>query len=244
VHCSIVKGQTLFAALLHWLIYTKGENDMAQYAETSGQPNNSEAVVPHVASPAPLGLGMIAFTTAILGCFFAGFIIPYEASGMRAAIAATFLIGGVILVLAGMWEFRKSYLMTATTFTSYGGFLSILGLIFLPNTGIMASLGTGVHLFLGLFFLCWTIFAAVLVLGAMRTSTSMVATLGFLFLAFLLLTIGELAGGSVVLTVIGGWLAIVCAIIAWFASAASILGSATRNEVFRMPLGSRLAVIE
>ena len=217
---------------------------MAQYAATSGQPNNNEVVMPHVASPAPLGLGMIAFTTAILGCFYAGFIIPYEASGMRAAIAAALLIGGVILVLAGMWEFRKSYLMTATTFTSYGGFLSILGLIFLPNTGIMASLGTGIHLLLGLFFLCWTIYAAVLVLGALRTSTSLVATLGFLFLAYLFWTIGQLASASVVLMIIGGWLAIVCAIIAWFASAASILGSATKNEAFRMPFGSRLAVIE
>ncbi len=217
---------------------------MAQYAAPAEHPSESEAVMPEVASPAPLGLAMLAFTTAILGCFYAGFIIPYEAGGMRAAIASALLIGGIILILAGMWEFRKGYLLTATTFTSYGGFLSILGLIFLPNTGIMASLGTGVHLLLGLFFLCWTIFTAVLLLGALRTNTSLVATLGFLFVAYLLWTIGQLSSGSVVLMVIGGWLAIVCAIIAWFASAASILGSATRDDLFRVPLGSRLAVIE
>lgn len=217
---------------------------MAQYATTSNQPVRNEVEGPHVASPAPLGLGMLAFTTAILGCFYAGFIVPYEAGVARGAISAVFLAGGIVLVLAGMWEYRKSYLMTATTFTSYGGFLSMLGLILLPSTGIMASLGGNIHHVLGLFFLCWTIFTAVLCVGAFRTNTSMVATLGFLFLAFLLLTIGELAGGSIVLTIIGGWLAIVCAIIAWISAVASIVSTATPNEAFRMSFGRRLAVVE
>ncbi len=217
---------------------------MAQYAPPQSQTHNVEMAAPIVASPAPLGLSMTAFTTALLGCFYAGFIIPYEAGNMQAAVGVALLIGGIILVLAGMWEFRKSYLMTATTFTSYGGFLATLGLIFLPNTGIMASLGGGIHLFLGLLFLCWTIFTGVLFIGASRTTVSLVAPLGLLFIAYLLLTIGQLASGNVVLTIIGGWFAIASALVAWLASIVSILSTATRNEVFRLPFGRRLAVVE
>jgi succinate-acetate transporter protein len=217
---------------------------MAQYATTPNEPQRQETVVAHVASPAPLGLSVLAFTTALLGCFYAGFIVPYESPGIRAAIGAALLVGGIILVLAGMWDFRKNYMMTATTFTAYGGFLAILGFVFMPNFGIMTAVGGGLHLLLGLLFLCWTIFTAVLFIGALRANTSLVATLGLLFLAYLFLTIGSLAGANVALTIIGGWLAIVCAIISWLASVASMLSTSTAHETFRMPFGRRLAVVE
>jgi succinate-acetate transporter protein len=220
----------------------KGQNKMEHYA-TANEPQ-IEGARAMVASPAPLGLSTLAFTTAILGCFYAGFIIPYEAAGMRAAVGAALLIGGIILVLAGMWEFRKNSLMTATIFTSYGGFLGVLGLVFLPGTGILALLGGNVHLLLGLFFLCWLVYTAVLFIGALRTSTSLIATIGLLFIAYLFLTIGELARGSVVLTIIGGWFAIACAIVAWLAAVVSILSTETKNEAFRIPFGHRLAVVE
>ena len=199
-----------------------------------------------VASPAPLGLSMLAFTTAILGCFYAGFIIPFRAASIRPAIGVFLLIGGIILVLAGMWEFRKNYLMTSTTFTSYGGFLAALGILFMPNFGIQGALVSSgyLNLALGLFFLCWLIFTGVLCMGATRTNMSMVATLGLLFIAYLFLTIGELAGGITVLLIIGGWFAIVCALVAWLSSLASILGTSARQGNFRIPMGKRLAVVE
>jgi Predicted membrane protein len=206
-----------------------------QHIETAGAP---------VASPAPLGLGMLAFTTALLGCFYAGFIVPYGNPAIRAAVGVALLAGGIVLILAGMWDFRKNHMMTATTFTAYGGFLTALGVIFMPNFGVQAALGGYLHLFLGLLFLCWTIFTGVLCVGAVRANTSLAMTLGLLFLAYLLLTIGELAGGSVILTMIGGWVAILSAIVAWIVSAASMLSIATKKEAFRIPLGRRLAVVE
>jgi succinate-acetate transporter protein len=222
----------------------KGENSMEKNLSRAGAPQQIETAITPVASPAPLGLSMLALTTAILGCFYTGFIIPFEDPSIRPAIGVVLLIGGIILVLAGMWDFRKNYMMTATTFTSYGGFLMALGVIFIPGLGIQPALGTGTHLFLGLLFLCWTIFLGVLCLGTMRTNTSLASTLVVLFLAYLLLTIGELAGGNIVLTKVGGWLAIACALIAWLASIASIMSSAMRNEAFRIPFGNRIAVVE
>ena len=208
------------------------------------EPQQAPLGVAPVASPAPLGLSILAFATAILGCFFTGFILPFEAAGVRGAVGAVFLIAGPILILAGMWEFRKNSLMTATLFTAYGGFLTILGLIFMPNFGIAGPLGGNLSLLLGLLFLCWTIVAGILCIGTLEANPSLLPTLGLLFLAFLLLTIGQLAGNNVVLTRVGGWIAIVCALVSWLATIASILGITAPREAFRPPFGRRMAVVE
>jgi succinate-acetate transporter protein len=201
-------------------------------------------LVAPVASPAPLGLNVLAFATAILGCFYAAFIIPYGVPSIQAAIGVVSFIAGIVLVLAGMWEFRKNYMITATLFTGYGGFLAALGLIFMTAIfGTLVSAGT-LHLTLGLIFLCWTIFTGVMFLGTLRTNGSLIGTVGFLFLAYLLLCIGELAGANIVLLHIGGWLAIICAIIAWVAALASIMAIASPHEAFRLPLGHRVAAVE
>ncbi len=205
------------------------------------QPDTLSAI--NVASPAPLGLGIIGIITAILGCFYTGFIIPYQSVTMRPAVGAASLILGIVLVLAGMWEFRKSYLMTATLFTAYGGFLAVLGALFLPN-GILTASGANFRLLLGLVFLCWTIYLGVLCIGALRTNAALGSTLVCLFVAFFFLMLGSLAFNNGVLMRIGGWVAIATALVSWFASIGSILGTEMPHELFHVPLGHRLAVVE
>lgn len=196
-----------------------------------------------VASPAPLGLGIIGIITAILGCYYTGFIIPFQSASMRPVVGIASLILGLILVLAGMWEFRKNYLLTATLFTSYGGFLVVLGAIFLPN-GVYGASGGNVHLLLGMVFLCWTIFLGIMCIGAARANAAIAVTLAFLFLSFFFLMLGSLAFNNGVLLRVGGWLAIATALVSWLASLASLLGIEMPHEAFRVPLGHRLAVIE
>lgn len=59
------------------------------------EPRHLEPVgVPNVASPAPLGLNVLAFTTAILGCFYAGFIVPFEVAGIRPGLAGMLIVEG------------------------------------------------------------------------------------------------------------------------------------------------------
>jgi succinate-acetate transporter protein len=203
---------------------------------------------PDVASPAPLGLNILALATAILGCYYTGFIVPYEAASIRMAIGPVLLITGIILVLAGMWEYRKNYMVHATVFTSYGGFLAALGVVFMPNFGIMGALTSSgnLHYALGLFFLCWTIFTGILFLGTLRTSASMSITMLVLFAAYLLLTIGQIAGNNYILVHIGGWFAIATAIIAWLAGLGSIISttSALGAFPFQLPVSRRLVVVE
>lgn len=205
-----------------------------------------EVAQANVASPAPLGLNILAFATAILGCYYTGFIIPYEGAGIRPALGAVLLVAGIILVLAGMWEYRKNYMVHATIFTAYGGFLAAIGVIFMPNFTIVSALTSSgeLHDVLGLLFLCWTIVTGVLILGALRTSAFMTATMVVMFAAYLLLTIGQLAANNVILVHIGGWLAIATGIVAWIAAAASIVSTPSPQAAFRLPLGRRLAVVE
>jgi len=207
---------------------------MAQYSAETAHP---EPVVSSVADPIPLGLSAFAFTTAILGCTFAGFILPGVGAGISLVVAAALFYGGIVQILAGMWEFRKDNTIAATIFSSYGGFLAAFGVVFLPAFGIFQALNSAaiLHPALGLFFLCWTIFSALLFLGSLRTNIALLIVLGLMFLSYLLLTIGELAGASVGLLIIGGWLGIVCALVAWYTALADMLRSA--EGAFKLPMG-------
>ncbi len=188
-----------------------------------------------VANPVPLGLCVLAFTTAILGAYYAGFIIPYQTTGSRMAVGAIIFIGGIVQLLAGMWEFRRNNTIAATVFASYGGFLAALGLVFLPGINIFGFLGGASHLALGLFFLCWTILSAVLLVGSMRTNRLFVTILGLLFVSYIFLTIGQLAVNNRILLGIGGWLGIICALVAWYAAMLSMAGTTHLQDSLHMP---------
>jgi succinate-acetate transporter protein len=199
-------------------------------------PARDEAMTPReetqvVANPLPLGLSVLAFTTAVLGAYFAGFIVPYNTPGSRLAVGAILAVGGLIELLAGMWEFRRNDTVAATVFSSYGGFLAAIGLVLL--LGLIV--GGLIHLALGLFFLFWTIFLGVIMLAALRGVHFLTPTLGLLFAFYLFVTIGQLAFDNRVLLIIGGWIGMVAALVAWAAMLLHITGTHSLRENFRRP---------
>lgn len=206
-------------------------------AQITADSQHDEALVANVADPIPLGMSAFAFTTVIIGCVYAGFILPGVGRGISLAVAAALLYGGLVQILAGMWEFKKNNTVAATIFTSYGGFLAAFGIVFLPAFGIEKSLVANASLTpaLGLFFLCWTIFSGILFLGSMRTSMAMLLVLILLFISFLLLTIGELGGANTVLLIIGGWFGIVSGLVAWYVALADMLR--VSRSPFQLPMG-------
>jgi succinate-acetate transporter protein len=199
--------------------------------------DRTEIEINTIANPVPLGLTAYAVTTAILGCVYAAFILPRIGTGISLLVAVAFIWGGIIQVLAGMWEFKRDNTLAATLFTTYGGFLATFGIVFFPRFGLLAALSlTGVtHAALGLFFLVWTITAGVLMLGALRTHAAMFIMLALLFAAFILFTIAELAGMTGgALFIAGGWCAIVSALFAWYIALAALLVGP--NSPFVLPL--------
>jgi succinate-acetate transporter protein len=188
--------------------------------------DRTDTEVSYIANPVPLGLTAYAVTTAILGCVYAGFILPHIGTGISLLVAVAFIWGGIIQVLAGMWEFRRDNTLAATLFTTYGGFLATFGIVFFPRFGLLAalSLAGALHAALGLFFLVWTITAGVLFIGSLRTHAAMFIMLVLLFVAFLLFTIAELAGFTGgALYIAGGWCAIVSALFAWYIALVALL---------------------
>lgn len=184
------------------------------------------------ANATPLALCAFAFPTVILGSIFAGFIVPSVGTAMS-LLAAVAFFGGLVQMLAGMWDMRQGEMLNGTIFVSYGWFLMALGVMVAPSLGIFSALSTMIHPALGLFFLAWTIFSAILFLSSLRTNTVTIITLALLFLSFLFLTIGELAGGSTALLIIGGWLAIITGLVAWYHAFASLLHA--DKSVFHLP---------
>src|SRR4051812_49779688 len=88
---------------------------MATYAEERGLPTQVEAVP--AADPAPLGLAAFALTTFMLSGHNATFIPDVIWLG------AALFYGGMVQLLAGMWEFRNRNVFGATAFSTYGGVL-------------------------------------------------------------------------------------------------------------------------
>src|SRR5437660_12208105 len=87
------------------------------------------------ADPAPLGLAAFALTTFILSGHNATFIPDLIWVGLA------LFYGGMVQLLAGMWEFRNRNVFGATAFSTYGGFWMSLG-IFVTLAVTSHSFGT------------------------------------------------------------------------------------------------------
>ena len=198
---------------------------MAQYAA-----ERPEAAAPAVANPAPLGLSAFALTTFVLSSSNAGFIFPAVGAGGDVVIGLAIFYGGLVQLIAGIQEFRAGNTFGATAFCSYAGFWMALGFVLLPPTGIAASLVKSSTLYsgVGTFLLGWTIFTGLMFIGTLRINVALIAVFGLLFLTFLALTIGWLAGAGDTFKTwvgIGGWLGIVTALAAWYTALAGVLSS-------------------
>jgi succinate-acetate transporter protein len=177
-----------------------------------------------VVNPAPLGLCAFALTTFVLSSANAGLF-----TGAGIVIGLALFYGGLVQLLAGMWEFKMGNTFGATAFSSFGGFWLAVGVTLqwnlIPNETAF-----------GFFLLGWTIFTGLMLIGALRSNLALIGVFLFLFLTFLALTLGALGAGTV-FTQIGGWLGIITAIIAWYTALAGLL--TTVKAPFVLPIGPR-----
>lgn len=179
-----------------------------------------------IADPGPLGLAAFALTTFVLSSINAGLL---EAGTKSAVIGLALFYGGLAQFAAGMWEFKKNNTFGAVAFTSYGAFwLSFAGILFFYKpTGVTESQAGHT---IGVFLLAWTIFTAYMTVGSLKVNRAVFAVFVFLTLTFLFLTIGDLAGNEN-MTHVGGWLGLVTALLAWYASFAAVVNSTWKRTV-------------
>ncbi len=178
-----------------------------------------------IADPAPLGLAAFAATTFVLSCFNAGLL---SAELTPVVLPLALFYGGIAQFLAGMWEFRKANTFGATAFASYGSFwLSFAAYVKFVVPGLPPA---SAHQATGVYLLAWAIFTVYMTVASLRVSGAVAAVFVALSLTFILLAAGEFAQ-STALGKVGGWLGLITAVIAWYASFAGVTNGTWRRQV-------------
>lgn len=170
------------------------------------------------ADPAPLGLAGFAMTTFVLSMFNSNLV---DAKGTPVVLGLALAYGGVVQLLAGMWEFRNGNTFGAVAFSSYGAFwisFWALQVFYAKDIGGNAGHAVGVYLW------AWAIFTAYMTVAALRTNAAVLLVFVLLTATFILLAIGAV-GAHETVTHWGGYIGLATAAAAWYASFAAVVNS-------------------
>ena len=186
----------------------------------------------HIADPAPLGLAAFALTTFVLSVTNAGWI-PSTLEPVVFGLALAY--GGIAQFAAGMWEFAKGNTFGATAFTSYGAFwVSFWWLT--GHTDLSGAAAGDIHKGTGLYLLAWGIFTAYMTVAALRVNMAVLVVFVLLTVTYLVLAWGDFATSSGIHK-LGGYIGILTALAAWYASFAGVSAFTWRRQL--APVGAR-----
>jgi uncharacterized protein len=181
-----------------------------------------------IADPAPLGLAAFALTTFLLSAVNAGWAKNTSGADW---LGYAFAYGGLIQLLAGMWEFRNRNVFGATAFSTYGGFWIGLGI-----WAVLAHAPAGAK-DVGWILLAFAIFNTYMLIFASQLTVAVFLVFLTLELTEIFLFIGVL-GGSSGMVKAGGVIGIITAFVAWYASAAGVINGMKGKIV--LPVGGPL----
>jgi uncharacterized protein len=187
------------------------------------------------ADPAALGLAGFALTTFLLSGHNASFIPDLIWVGFA------LFYGGLAQFCAGMWEFRNRNVFGATAFSTYGGFWMGIGVfvVLAETTGFLKGYKPGdITNALAWFILSFAIFNTYMLIGSMRVNMAVFGVFLTLEITEILLAIANFNlshGGTQWWLHAGGWMGIVTAAVAWYASAAVVWNNQAGRTV--LPVG-------
>ena len=95
------------------------------------------------ADPGPLGLAGFAMTTFVLSMFNSNLV---DAKGIPVVLGLALAYGGIVQLLAGMWEFRTGNTFGAVAFCSFGAFwisFWLLNVFYVKDVGGNAGHASG-----------------------------------------------------------------------------------------------------
>jgi succinate-acetate transporter protein len=185
------------------------------------------------ADPGPLGLGAFAMTTFVLSMFNSNLVNP---KGTAVVLGLALAYGGIVQLIAGLWEFRTGNTFGAVAFCSFGAFwISFWALNVFYAKGITGNVGHA----LGVYLWAWAIFTAYMTVAALRVSGAVLLVFVLLTATFILLAIGNVGPHANVLHW-GGYVGLATAAAAWYASFAAVTNSTFGRTVLPvMPLSGR-----
>jgi len=214
------------------------------------QPATVPAPVSSIADPAPLGLAAFALTTVLLSAKNAGWMTHATGS---AWLGFAFAYGGLAQFSAGMWEFRRGNTFGATAFGTYGTFWIGLALwVELVANPAVAAIAkapataaatvASLNHDLGWITLAFAIVTLYLMVLTTQVNVAIFAVFLGLFVTLVILAIGNFDAGSALLPTgtikIGGYLGLITALVAFYASAAGVAAGMGGRLLF--PVGKPL----
>lgn len=189
-----------------------------------------------VADPAPLGLGAFALTTFILSAHnaFGGGVTP-----LLAFYGFAIFYGGLAQFMAGMFEFRNRNAFGATAFATYGAFwMGLAGFVTLVLMGKVS--GPEIARSLGWILLAFAVFNTYMLFWSARLNAAVFLVFLTLEITEILLFIGNFLGedAGTGFVGLGGYVGILTALVAWYASAALLINGMVGRAV--VPVGAPL----
>jgi len=161
------------------------------------------------ADAGPLGYLALGLTLLAYGLLGTGVLSGTSAGG---ASPLANLVGGVTLFVAGLWQFRGGDRFSGTAFTTLGAFWAT-----------WAAAGPAGKNTAGLFLLLWALLALTLTAASWGAGQLTRAVYGLLTVSLVLSAIGafgEASGWGKV----GGWVAAVAGLAAWYSATAELTG--------------------
>lgn len=181
-----------------------------------------------LANPAALGLGGFALTTFLLNVVNSG-LIAADNLGMVLPIGICY--GGLAQFCAGMWEFKRGDTFGATCFSSFGAFwIGIALMVIFEKIGVISPVPREG---MAVLFIAWGIFTAYATIASLRVNRAVTSIFVTLVILFFMLAAGE---WNVTVHKIAGYEGIICALIAWYTSAAVLINTLFGREI--VPLGA------
>jgi len=200
-----------------------------------------------IADPAPLGLAAFALTTFLLSAANANWMTHSTGASF---LGYAFAYGGLCQLLAGMWEFRNRNVFGSTAFSTYGGFWIGLGLwvLLVKNPTIaaarpatLAATVSALNHDVAWILLAFAIFNTYMLILSAQVNMAVFMVFLTLELTEIILFAALFGAGSSLTTgwiQVGGYVGILTALVAWYASAAGVSNGMAGQ--FRLPVGKPL----
>jgi len=184
------------------------------------------------ANPAALGLVGFGLTTVLLSLVNAG-LLPAGGEGVVIPLALAY--GGLIQVIAGIFEFKVGNTFGMTAFLSYGAFWWWFALLLLfAHNGIIDIKDAGPTV--GVALLLWGVLTLYLWISTFKLTKVVFAVFLTLWITFFLLGFGAILKQAA-LSHLGGWLGLVCGTLAIYGSFALVTNATFGRAI--VPLGEK-----
>ncbi len=181
-------------------------------------------------NPAPLGLIGFGLTTVILSLVNAG-VLPH--AGEAVVIPLALAYGGLIQLIAGLLEFKTGNTFGVVAFLSYGAFWWWFALLLLfAGNGLIDLKGADTTI--GVTLLAWGVFTMYMWVSTFHLNRALWLVFLTLWITFYLLGLGALFHVSG-LSHAGGWVGIVCGLLAAYTSFALVTNATAGRDV--LPTG-------